>query len=96
MANKTFCPIMAIGFDPPEKGKRDNRVCMKDCAWYNVSEERCAISIIAEAVSTSETFLSDIADYLVELTYKTEEDYDYPAGFDEEPEDYYGSFSKRT
>lgn len=48
MANKVFCPIMTIGFNPPEEGKRDLRLCMKDCAWYDFNNETCKINVIAE------------------------------------------------
>lgn len=48
MANKTFCPIMTIGFEPPKEGKRDLRLCMKDCEWYDIAEEKCRITTIAE------------------------------------------------
>lgn len=48
MSSKTYCPIMTIGFSPPEEGKRDFRLCMRDCAWYDVSAEKCKINVIAE------------------------------------------------
>lgn len=48
MSSKTFCPIMTIGFGPPETGKRDLRLCMKDCTWYDIAEEKCKINVISE------------------------------------------------
>ena len=71
MSAKTFCPIMTIGFNPPEKGKRDNRLCMRDCAWYDVQGETCKISIIAEAISNIDTQISDIADYAADVALQT-------------------------
>lgn len=88
MSNKTFCPILTIGFDPPEKGKRDNRLCMRDCAWYDPSEEKCYIEIIAEHIQMVELHSSDMSDYLGDIAEKKEEDYEtysYPSGFDEDP-----------
>ena len=61
MATKDFCPIMTIGFAPPEKGKRDNRLCNRDCAWYNLSEEECIIRTIADHLETIKTLADDIA-----------------------------------
>lgn len=63
MANKTFCPIMTIGFDAPTKGQRDNRICMKDCAWYNLTEENCNINVIATHLEMIESLTDSIADY---------------------------------
>ena len=98
MASKTFCPIMTIGFDPPEKGKRDNRLCMRDCAWYDPSEDKCCIKIIAEHISMIELHSSDMSDYLGDLVDKGEQDYEYsyPAGFDEEPWNDNSRLGKRT
>ena len=50
MASKIFCPIMTIGFGPPETGKRDLRLCMKDCAWYNVQNEDCILNVMADSL----------------------------------------------
>jgi len=60
MANKTFCPIMTIGFDPPKEGKRDNRTCMKDCTWYNVAEEKCNLNVIADHLEVISSLADDM------------------------------------
>lgn len=83
MANKTFCPIMTIGFDKPEKGQRDNRICMKDCSWYNLTEEKCNINVIAEHLEMIESLTDDIADYTGGLT-----EYDDHFGYDPRPKTY--------
>lgn len=99
MSNKTFCPIMTIGFNPPEKGKRDNRLCMKDCAWYDVQGETCRINTIAEAITAIDTQISDIADYAADMALKTitESEFDYDDyEFDQRTGSYYSTGSKRT
>lgn len=46
---KKYCPIMVIGFNPPEKEKdTDPRLCHPDCAWYNEVDETCSINIISD------------------------------------------------
>ncbi len=86
MTNKTFCPIMFIGFDPPSKGKRDFRLCMRDCAWYNPSEETCQINVLADLLQNPEIHANDVSDYLGEITSGyTRGGYHEPIGFDDEP-----------
>lgn len=77
MASKTFCPIMTIGFNPPEEGKRDLRLCKKDCTWYDVSENRCQISIIADNLQALETHTSDISDYIGDMMLYNQGVWDY-------------------
>ena len=79
MSNKTFCPIMTIGFEPPKEGKRDLRLCMRDCAWYDPAEETCKINVIADRMEYIEAALS--GGYAYE-----------PIGFDETASDIYDRF----
>lgn len=62
MANKTFCPIMTIGFGPPEKGKRDMRLCMRDCMWYDAAEENCKINVISDQLEYIMSCVDGIGD----------------------------------
>lgn len=81
---KNFCPIMAIGFPPPDKGKRDMRVCQKDCNWYNTTEECCNINLIAERLEYLNSITNDIGQMVSEM-----EHYEYT----ESPiEDYYDNY----
>ena len=57
-----FCPIMTIGFAPPNKGEQDNRTCKKDCVWYNEDEEVCKIDNIMESLQRIEVTTSDLLD----------------------------------
>lgn len=45
---RPLCPILTIGFAPPEEGKRDMRRCSTECAMYDESEEQCSIKTCAE------------------------------------------------
>ena len=98
MAAKTFCPIMTIGFDPPGQGKRDNRLCMKDCTWYNVAEETCNLNVIAESIQSIEMHTSDVSDYTADIAMANNigDDYNEPFELDEETRDYYSRFSQTT
>ena len=70
MAAKTFCPIMMIGFNAPEKGQRDLRLCTKDCMWYHIKQEKCVIPLIAETLENLEMITNDISDYAADaLSY---------------------------
>ena len=99
MSAKTFCPIMTIGFDPPKEGKRDLRLCMKDCAWYNPTENDCQVNIIANLLAMSELHESDMSDYLgdiaCEVSTAGKEPQHEPIGFVEEPGFDYYRFGKR-
>jgi hypothetical protein len=98
MSVKTYCPIRIIGFDPPEKGQRDMRLCTKDCAWYNVAESKCAVSIIAAGIDNIDAQLNDISDFTGDIAMSRitgGDDYDV-IGFDEEAEYYYSRTGKET
>ncbi len=66
MAKRPFCPIMTIGFNPPEKGKTDLRLCMRDCAWYNSVEEKCNVDVIAGYLEAIEAYANSLNDYVEE------------------------------
>lgn len=70
-----FCPIMTIGFDPPEKGKKDPRECRKDCTWYNTVEESCNLNVIATTLQNIDMQTADSAAYLSDMATE-EESYD--------------------
>ena len=69
-----YCPIMTIGFAPPAQGEKDARKCKKDCAWYNLDQEDCAVNLILETIQRTETTASDIVDLLYEGTLPEYED----------------------
>ena len=94
MANKVFCPIMTIGFEPPKKGQRDNRICMKDCAWYNLSEDKCNINVITEHLEMIESLTDDMS-YMVSGYAEMEKDYE-DFGSDEITGYYNRATGKRT
>ena len=48
MKTKPLCPILTIGFAPPEEGKRDIRRCNKECALYDAEYDQCSIVAILE------------------------------------------------
>lgn len=75
MGNKTYCPILTIGFGPPEEGKRDLRLCMRDCAWYDVAEETCKLNVIAERLEYILT--------CVDTPPEVEDEYEYIPGFND-------------
>ncbi len=96
MSSKTFCPIMTIGFDPPEKGKRDLRLCTKDCTWYNVSEEKCELNVISEYMISINTNISDVSDYLSDMALEKAMEADTYDDFevDETTAAYYSGYLK--
>lgn len=71
MPEKRFCPFMAIGFPAPEEGQRDMRICMKECAWYDVAEEKCAIKLIAERLEYIQSQVDDTNQMLSEAQYSS-------------------------
>lgn len=91
MASKTFCPIMTIGFAPPEEGKRDDRICMKDCAWYNLVEETCNINVIASLLEQMEVHESDTLDAITDLGIGGTPDYEDYGGLEKEWNDRWGT-----
>ena len=57
-----YCPIMTIGFAPPESNMPDPRKCRKDCAWYDENNESCFIVNIAEDLQHIKATTSDLVD----------------------------------
>lgn len=70
-----YCPILLIGFDSPAKGKKDMRVCKRDCAWYNSTTEQCCIKDIAEKVETIEESVVEL-EARYELGYFEEDNWE--------------------
>lgn len=64
-----FCPIMTIGFAPPDsKNEDDLRYCMTDCMWYNKEEDNCNINILVNRLEESQTVTVDLFDSIADLT----------------------------
>lgn len=59
--NNPLCPILLIGFNPPEKGQRDLRRCTDECALYDEEREQCSIKSCCE-------ILADIPDTIVDIS----------------------------
>lgn len=68
---KPFCPILMIGFDPPEKETdTDPRVCNINCNWYNRDDKCCLLQSLHED-------LTELIDYTCAATVERRmEDYD--------------------
>ena len=64
---KKFCPILAIGFDPPEEGKQDMRLCSEECAWFDI--DRCAIQTIIDRLEYLQSLTEDTNQILSEEQY---------------------------
>lgn len=77
MTTKTFCPIMTIGFEPPKEGKRDNRICMRDCAWYDVKTQGCKINLISATIENIEAILNEVSDTITDALSLGGSIYDY-------------------
>lgn len=85
MSTRPFCPIMTIGFNPPEEGKRDLRLCMKDCAWYDIADETCKINKIAEHLEYINAALEGVDSYGMFPSDAFEEERDFYRGLSEHP-----------
>lgn len=45
--DEKFCPILMIGFEPPENDKTpDPRVCNPGCMWYDELEKDCTLKVL--------------------------------------------------
>lgn len=86
MTIKPLCPIMTIGFNPPETGKRDMRLCTSDCAWYNINTKECCLITIAKIVENQETMINNISDYIGDILYEKGIEYEYDLGYNETDE----------
>lgn len=64
-----YCPILTIGFAPPEKGQRDLRRCTKECAWYDVDEDCCAIISSLETLSGINSMLAELETFMFDMNY---------------------------
>lgn len=55
-----YCPLMLIGFDPPNNNKNpDARTCHPDCMWYNEIDDDCNINIIAGNIDMIRAYIED-------------------------------------
>lgn len=65
---KPLCPILLIGFNPPEEGQRDLRRCNKECALFNEERDTCVLNALYEK-------LEEIDIVIQETAFGTYEDY---------------------
>lgn len=77
---KPLCPILLIGFNPPEEGQRDLRRCNKECALFNEERDTCVLNALYEK-------LEELDIVAQEALFRTYED-DY--------EDYYEDYDRKT
>lgn len=75
-----LCPILLIGFNPPEEGQRDLRRCNKECALYDEGSDQCSIKTCAEFITT----ISGQIDDLISLSgafipFEEDDNFDYDA-----------------
>lgn len=77
---KPLCPILLIGFNPPEEGQRDLRRCNKECALFNEERDTCVLNALYEKLEE----LDIIAQEALFGTY--EDNY----------EDYYEDYNRKT
>ena len=76
---RPFCPILTIGFAPPEEGKRDLRRCTAECALYDKENDQCCIKSCAEQMNYISGQLDDTLSMMSEgfVPFEEYEDYDY-------------------
>lgn len=80
---RPLCPILLIGFNPPEEGQRDLRRCSTECALYDEANKQCSIKTCAETITTVSGQLDDLIalqDAFVPFEeFEDEDDYTYNA-----------------
>ena len=81
MMNKPLCPILTIGFNPPEEGQHDLRRCTKECALFDEDNAQCSIRTCAEKTNYVAGAIDEIIDNLYNQNSYTmlDENYDYDA-----------------
>lgn len=77
---RPLCPILLIGFNPPEEGQRDLRRCNTECAMYDEDNKQCCIRTCAEQIS----MVSDQIDDLISISgafipFEEDENFEYDA-----------------
>ena len=76
---KLYCPILTIGFAPPEKNETDMRRCTEACAWFDKENNQCALKTCAETLA----FISGQLDDSLALAsgmfvpFEEDENFDY-------------------
>ena len=55
--NNPYCPILTIGFPPPEKGQRDLRRCTDECALFDPETEMCGVLACVEEIREIKSML---------------------------------------
>lgn len=73
---KPLCPILLIGFNPPEEGKRDLRRCNKECALFNEERDTCVLNALYEKLEeldiiAQEALFGTYEDYYEDYNRKT-------------------------
>ena len=71
---RPLCPILTIGFNPPEEGQRDLRRCHKECALYDGQEDTCAIQACLESIRMLNTSIETIPEMMYECMFYQDED----------------------
>ena len=80
MKTKPLCPILLIGFAPPEEGKRDIRRCSTECAWHDDQLDQCVLKTISNTLDDIGSLSQDHLDYLLDMSagiLYEDENYDY-------------------
>ena len=74
---RPLCPILLIGFNPPEEGQRDLRRCNKECALYDEDNNQCSIKTCAEFLPMISGQLDDVISLSGDCYPYEDEDFDY-------------------
>ena len=78
MKEAKLCPILLIGFAPPEKGQRDMRRCTKECALYDEEHDCCSIKAVAEDVQYMTGQIDDLLSMSgAFIPYEDDDNFDY-------------------
>lgn len=60
---KPLCPILLIGFNPPEEGQRDLRRCNKECALFNEERDTCVLNALYEKLEEIDITIQETSMY---------------------------------
>lgn len=76
---RPLCPILTIGFAPPEEGKRDLRRCTTECALFDEENDQCSIKACAEMMKYISGQLDDNMSMLAGsfIPFEDDETFDY-------------------
>lgn len=71
---RPLCPILLIGFNPPEEGQRDLRRCNRECALYNEERDTCVLNALYEKLEEVEVVIQETAFGTYEDYYENYDD----------------------